>query len=162
LVELTIRIRAWSNHIGPRQLRNPKKSKISRMSLSQRCSKSRDVQGAVANSTCQAYTSCASILIIRGEPPIRSGQTCDTGKTGKRSEERNVGFWLTFRCLSDADPECPLCARNHSIIREVRRGQTRLADRHDLFLDEVREADDGFAVVAGAFGRGVMGKKIPA
>lgn len=62
-------------------------------------------------------------------------------------------------CLSDSDPECPLCARNHSVIREIRRNQTRLADRHDLFLSEVHEADDGFAVVAGAFGRGVMGWK---
>lgn len=67
---------------------------------------------------------------------------------------------LMLRCLSDADPECPLCARNHSIIREVRRNQTRLADRHDLFVNEVHEAEDGFAVVAGAFGRGVMGKKV--
>lgn len=63
------------------------------------------------------------------------------------------------RCLSDSEPECVLCARQHSIIREVRRNQTRLADRHDLFLAEVHEAEDGFGVVAGAFGRGVMGRK---
>jgi hypothetical protein len=53
-----------------------------------------------------------------------------------------------------------LCARQHSIIREVRRNQTRLADRHDLFLQEVHEAEDGFGVVAGAYGRGVMGRKV--
>ena len=64
------------------------------------------------------------------------------------------------RCLSDSEPECIICARQHSIIREVRRGQTRLADRHDLFLNEVHEADDGFAVVSGAFGRGLMTKKV--
>jgi hypothetical protein len=64
------------------------------------------------------------------------------------------------RCLSDSDPECILCARQHSVIREIRRNQTSLADRHDLFLSEVREADDGFGVVAGAFGRGLMGKKV--
>lgn len=63
------------------------------------------------------------------------------------------------RCLSDSDPECVLCARQHSIIREVRRNQTRLADRHDLFVGEVHDADDGFSVVAGAFSRGVMGSK---
>jgi len=63
------------------------------------------------------------------------------------------------RCLSDSEPECVLCARQHSIIREVRRNQTKLADRHDLFLAEVHEAEDGFGVVAGAFGRGVMGRK---
>ncbi|RXK35794.1 vacuolar membrane protein [Tremella mesenterica] len=60
------------------------------------------------------------------------------------------------RCLSDSEPECILCARQHSIIREIRRNQTRLADRHDLFLSEVHEADDGFAVVAAAFGRGIL------
>jgi hypothetical protein len=64
------------------------------------------------------------------------------------------------RCLSDSDPECILCARQHSVIREIRRNQTSLADRHDLFLSEVREAEDGFGVVAGAFGRGLMGKKV--
>ncbi|ORY30605.1 putative vacuolar membrane protein [Naematelia encephala] len=64
------------------------------------------------------------------------------------------------RCLSDSDPECILCARQNSIIREVRRNQTRLADRHDLFIDEVYEAEDGFGVVAGAFGRGLMTKQV--
>lgn len=64
------------------------------------------------------------------------------------------------RCLSDSEPECVLCARQHAIIREVRRNQTSLAGRHDLFVNEVREADDGFAVVAGAFGRGLLGKKV--
>ncbi|WRT68039.1 uncharacterized protein IL334_005014 [Kwoniella shivajii] len=63
------------------------------------------------------------------------------------------------RCLSDSEPECVLCARQHSVIRELRRNQTRLADRHDLFVDEVKDAEDGFDVVAGAFGRGLMGKE---
>ncbi|WVR06576.1 hypothetical protein IAU60_003608 [Kwoniella sp. DSM 27419] len=63
------------------------------------------------------------------------------------------------RCLSDSEPECILCARQHSVVREIRRNQTRLADRHDLFLGEVHDADDGFAVVSGAFGRGLMGKE---
>ncbi|ORX37189.1 hypothetical protein BD324DRAFT_430480 [Kockovaella imperatae] len=59
------------------------------------------------------------------------------------------------RCLSDSEPECILCARQHSILREVRQGQKKLADRHDLFVNEVHDADNGFAVVAGAFGRGL-------
>jgi hypothetical protein len=71
----------------------------------------------------------------------------------------SAGVRADNRCLSDSEPECVLCARQHSIIREVRRNQTRLADRHDLFLAEVHEAEDGFGVVAGAFGRGVMGRK---
>lgn len=65
------------------------------------------------------------------------------------------------RCLSDSDPECILCSQQHAMVREIRRNQTRLADRHDLFLGEVHDADDGFAVVAGAFGRGLFQKDVP-
>ena len=99
------------------------------------------MQHVVDNWICQAFISCASIPTIRGTSlPIPRVKADD-------------------RCLSDSEPECVLCARQHSIIREVRRNQTRLADRHDLFLAEVHEAEDGFGVVAGAFGRGVMGRK---
>lgn len=63
------------------------------------------------------------------------------------------------RCLPDSDPECPICARQHSVIRELRRNQLRLADRHDLFLEEVHQAEDGFNVVADAFGRGLFGRE---
>lgn len=66
------------------------------------------------------------------------------------------------RCLSDSDPECILCSQQHAMVREIRRNQTRLADRHDLFLNEVHDADDGFAVVAGAFSRGLFQKDIEA
>ncbi|ODN93457.1 vacuolar membrane protein [Cryptococcus wingfieldii CBS 7118] len=63
------------------------------------------------------------------------------------------------RCLPDSDPECPLCARQHSVIKEIRRNQLRLADRHDLFLEEVHSAEDGFGVVADAYGRGLFGRE---
>jgi hypothetical protein len=100
----------------------------------------------VVNWTFQAFISCANILTTRGVYSLSSPKCQQKCK-------------LTIRCLSDSEPECVLCARQHSIIREVRRNQTRLADRHDLFLAEVHEAEDGFGVVAGAFGRGVMGRK---
>ncbi|KAL1413091.1 Vacuolar protein sorting-associated protein 11 [Vanrija albida] len=64
------------------------------------------------------------------------------------------------RCLSDSDPECILCSQQHATVREIRRNQTRLADRHDLFIGEVRDSDDGFGVVAGAFGRGLFEKPV--
>lgn len=64
------------------------------------------------------------------------------------------------RCLSDSDPECILCSQQHATVREIRRNQTRLADRHDLFVSEVRDSDDGFGVVAGAFGRGLFEKPV--
>ncbi|GMK53786.1 hypothetical protein CspeluHIS016_0103720 [Cutaneotrichosporon spelunceum] len=65
------------------------------------------------------------------------------------------------RCLSDSDPECILCAQQHAMVRELRNNQARLADRHDLFLGEVHDADDPFAVVAGAFSRGLFQKEVP-
>lgn len=66
----------------------------------------------------------------------------------------------TFSCLPDSDTECPSCARQYAVIRELRRHQQELADRHDLFLAEVADADDGFAVIAGAFGRGLLNKPV--
>jgi len=119
-----------------------------RIQLIRRYSRLRDVQHVVDNWTYRAFISCASIHIISGKLYFH---LCCDGKSRGRD--------LIDRCLSDSEPECVLCARQHSIIREVRRNQTRLADRHDLFLAEVHEAEDGFGVVAGAFGRGVMGRK---
>ncbi|GAA6040097.1 hypothetical protein JCM8097_002027 [Rhodosporidiobolus ruineniae] len=60
------------------------------------------------------------------------------------------------RCLGESESTCPTCAASHGVIRELRRSSAQLAGRHDLFLDEVRESEDGFKAVAGAFGRGVM------
>ncbi|KAG7448346.1 uncharacterized protein BT62DRAFT_947390 [Guyanagaster necrorhizus] len=58
------------------------------------------------------------------------------------------------RCLMDNDTECPKCAREYSVIREIRRNNERLADQHELFLSEVRE--NGFKAVAEGFGRGAL------
>ncbi|KAJ7583306.1 hypothetical protein C8J56DRAFT_830557 [Mycena floridula] len=58
------------------------------------------------------------------------------------------------RCLPDQDTECPNCAREYSVIREIRRNNQRLADQHDVFLAEVQES--GFKGVAEAFGRGFL------
>lgn len=76
--------------------------------------------------------------------------------------DNSSGHSLIFfnRCLPDADPECPSCARQYAVIREIRRHQQELAGRHDLFLSEVAEADDGFGVIAEAFGRGLLNKPV--
>ncbi|KAI0672642.1 hypothetical protein C8Q78DRAFT_1137233 [Trametes maxima] len=58
------------------------------------------------------------------------------------------------RCLPQNETECPNCAREHGIIREIRRNNERLADQHDLFLSEVREG--GFDALAGGFSRGIL------
>ncbi|KAH9910785.1 uncharacterized protein BXZ73DRAFT_93587 [Epithele typhae] len=58
------------------------------------------------------------------------------------------------RCLPQNETECPNCAREHGMIREIRRNHERLADQHDLFVSEVREG--GFSALAGGFGRGTL------
>jgi len=58
------------------------------------------------------------------------------------------------RCLGEHETECPNCARAHGLIREIRRNNERLADQHDVFLQEVREG--GFTALAAGFGRGAM------
>lgn len=58
------------------------------------------------------------------------------------------------RCLTNRETECPRCARQHGIIREIRQNNERLADQHELFASEVREG--GFGAVAVAFGRGAL------
>ncbi|PFH46708.1 hypothetical protein AMATHDRAFT_7477 [Amanita thiersii Skay4041] len=58
------------------------------------------------------------------------------------------------RCLGEHDGECPNCAREHSVIREIRRNNEQLAENHELFLSEVKEK--GFEAVSAAFGRGVL------
>ena len=62
------------------------------------------------------------------------------------------------RCLPDniesAAMECTVCAREHGMLREIRRNNARLAGQHDVFAAEVKEG--GFAALAAGFGRGLM------
>ncbi|KAF8748948.1 Zinc-finger [Rhizoctonia solani] len=60
-------------------------------------------------------------------------------------------------CLPDQDIECPICARQHSVIKEIRRTNERLADAHGVFLSSV--AENGFEAVASAFGRGILSRR---
>ncbi|GAA5840938.1 hypothetical protein JCM11251_007644 [Rhodosporidiobolus azoricus] len=61
------------------------------------------------------------------------------------------------RCLGENESQCPNCALTHGVVHEIQRSNAQLAGRHDLFQQEVREADDGFKAMAAAFGRGAMG-----
>ncbi|KAF6763702.1 vacuolar membrane protein [Ephemerocybe angulata] len=58
------------------------------------------------------------------------------------------------RCVADHETECPICAQEHSVIREIRRNNERLADQHDVFLAEVKES--GFEAIASAYSRGLL------
>ncbi|KAF9191262.1 hypothetical protein BGZ49_003569 [Haplosporangium sp. Z 27] len=61
------------------------------------------------------------------------------------------------RCLSDgADRECPKCMVDQRTVSDIRRMQEANAEKHDLFLSELEDADDGFAVVAKYFGNNTM------
>ncbi|KAF8065346.1 hypothetical protein FPV67DRAFT_1502456 [Lyophyllum atratum] len=63
------------------------------------------------------------------------------------------------RCLAENETECPNCAREHGVIREIRKNNERLADQHDVFVSEVQEG--GFEAVAAAFGRGILNMTRP-
>jgi hypothetical protein len=56
--------------------------------------------------------------------------------------------------MAENETECPVCAREHGVIREIRQNNLSLADQHDVFLSEVQE--NGFEAIATAFGRGVL------
>ncbi|KAK1224476.1 Vacuolar protein sorting-associated protein 11 [Marasmius sp. AFHP31] len=58
------------------------------------------------------------------------------------------------RCLTGQETECPKCAREHGVIREIRRNNELLAGQHDVFVSEVQEG--GYKAVAGAFSRGIF------
>ncbi|PPQ73707.1 hypothetical protein CVT24_007262, partial [Panaeolus cyanescens] len=58
------------------------------------------------------------------------------------------------RCIAENETECPACAREHGVIREIRQNNERLANQHDVFISEVE--DSGFEAIASAYGRGVL------
>ncbi|CAA7271044.1 unnamed protein product [Cyclocybe aegerita] len=58
------------------------------------------------------------------------------------------------RCIAENETECPDCAREHAVIREIRQNNLSLADQHEVFLSEVQES--GFETIALAYGRGVL------
>lgn len=56
------------------------------------------------------------------------------------------------RCLNEHEIECPNCARDHGLVREIRRDNDHFATQHDLFLYNVE--NEGFSAIAAAFSRG--------
>ncbi|KAF9150102.1 hypothetical protein BG015_008084 [Linnemannia schmuckeri] len=61
------------------------------------------------------------------------------------------------RCLSDsADRECPKCMVEQRTVADIRRMQEANAEKHDLFISELEDADDGFEVIAKYFGNNTM------
>ncbi|PKC62550.1 vacuolar protein sorting protein VPS11 [Rhizophagus irregularis] len=60
------------------------------------------------------------------------------------------------RCLPDSDRECPQCAVQHRMISEIRRAQEENAEKHELFFEQLKEAEDGFSVIADYFSKNTM------
>lgn len=58
------------------------------------------------------------------------------------------------RCIAEHETECPTCAREHGVIREIRLNNEKLANQHDVFVSDVE--DNGFEAVASAFSRGLL------
>lgn len=60
------------------------------------------------------------------------------------------------RCLADNEASCPNCAANHGVILEIKAANDQLAGRHDLYMQELEDADDRFESVVSAFSRGLI------
>ncbi|RHZ69860.1 hypothetical protein Glove_277g41 [Diversispora epigaea] len=60
------------------------------------------------------------------------------------------------RCLPESDRECPQCAIQNRMISEIRKSQEINADKHELFFEQLKDADDGFSVVADYFSKNTM------
>jgi hypothetical protein len=60
------------------------------------------------------------------------------------------------RCLADNEGSCPMCAASHGVIQEIKASNEQLQGRHDLFTQEVEEADDRFESIVKAFSRGLI------
>lgn len=60
------------------------------------------------------------------------------------------------RCLGENDRECPVCAPENRAVLEVKRALAAAAQDQDRFFQALENSDDGFAVVAEHFGRGIL------
>ena len=61
-----------------------------------------------------------------------------------------------FQSYSESEKECPACHAENKRIVDIIKSQRQSRDHHDAFHSQLEKADDGFAVVADYFGRGVF------
>ncbi|KAF3778686.1 Vacuolar protein-sorting-associated protein [Nymphaea thermarum] len=62
------------------------------------------------------------------------------------------------RCLGDNEKECPVCAPQYRSLLDMKRNLEENAKDHDKFFHQLKNSSDGFSVVAGYFGKGVVSK----
>ena len=72
----------------------------------------------------------------------------------------NFNFSLFSYCsYSESETECPACHAENKQIVDTIKSQKKSHDHHDQFHSQLEKADDGFAVVADYFGRGLFRKR---
>ncbi|CAA2989517.1 vacuolar -sorting-associated 11 homolog [Olea europaea subsp. europaea] len=62
------------------------------------------------------------------------------------------------RCLGDNDKECPECAPEYRAVLEMKKNLEQNSKNRDQFFQQVRTSKNGFSVIAGYFGKGVISK----
>lgn len=62
------------------------------------------------------------------------------------------------RCLGDNEKECPACAPQYRSLLDMKKNLEENAKDHDKFFQQLKSSSDGFSVVAGYFGKGVVSK----
>lgn len=62
------------------------------------------------------------------------------------------------RCLGDNEKECPECAPEYRAVLEMKRSLEQNSKNQDQFFQQVKNAKDGFSVVAEYFGKGIISK----
>ena len=72
---------------------------------------------------------------------------------------RVINFVFFFYSYSESEIECPACHSENKRIIDIIKSQKQSQHHHDQFHSQLEKADDGFAVVADYFGRGLFRKK---
>ena len=95
---------------------------------------------------------------LRSTPRIFQNSRC--AATGGALELPVVHFMcghsFNLRSLGENERECPLCAPDFKRVLDIQRAMKAGAMEQDRFFTQLREAPDGFGVVAEHFGRGLM------
>jgi len=61
-----------------------------------------------------------------------------------------------FSSFAENDSECPACLNDNKKILDIVKSQAQSREQHDAFHSQLEKSDDGFAVVADYFGRGMF------
>ena len=63
-----------------------------------------------------------------------------------------------LRCMGENERECLKCANENRKILEIRKSLEDNVGKHDQFFKQLELSEDGFAIAAEYFGRGLFSK----